>query len=78
MDEEMILMGNLGQGIEDKALARGLERGRQEGVELGRREGMELGKMEAVRELLASGFDKESVIKAMKLSPAQIQALKES
>lgn len=65
MEEEMIMMGNLGQGIEDKALARGLERGRQEG--------MELGKMEAVRELLASGFDKESVIKAMKLSPAQIQ-----
>ena len=39
MEEEMIMMGNLGQGIEDRALARGLERGRQEGMELGRREG---------------------------------------
>ena len=46
MEEEMIMMGNLGQGIEDRALARGLERGRQEGVELGRREGMERGRAE--------------------------------
>lgn len=46
MEEEMILMGNLGQGIEDRALARGLERGRREGVELGRREGVERGRAE--------------------------------
>ena len=74
MEEEMIMMGNLGQGIEDRALARG----RREGVELGRREGVELGKIEAVKELLASGLDEETVIKAIKLSPAQIRALKES
>ena len=41
-------MGNLGQEIEDRALARGIaegmEMGRREGVELGRQEGIELGK----------------------------------
>ena len=74
MEEEMIMMGNLGQGIEDRALARG----RREGVELGRREGVEKRKIEAVKELLASGLDEETVIKAIKLSPAQIRALKES
>ena len=55
MEEEMIMMGNLGQGIEDRALARGLERGRQEGVELGRREGMELGRREGVERGRAEG-----------------------
>ena len=43
-------MGNLGQEIEDRALARGIaegmELGRQEGVELGRAEGMERGRIE--------------------------------
>ena len=48
MEQEMRRMGNLGQEIEDRALARGIaegmEMGRREGVELGRQEGIELGK----------------------------------
>ena len=50
MEQEMGRMGNLGQEIEDRALARGIaegmELGRQEGVELGRAEGMERGRIE--------------------------------
>ncbi len=64
------------EGLE-RGRAEGLERGRAEGLERGRAEGLEQGKIEAAKQLLASGFDEETVIKSMNLSPAQIKALKE-
>lgn len=59
MEEEMILMGNLGQGIEDRALARGrregVELGRRKGVERGRAEGEAIGRLKALFDLVRDG-----------------------
>ena len=82
IDEEVSSMCNLSEGIFEEAMAKGMEagmaKGRTEGLEQGRAEGIELGRLEAAKELLASGLDEEMIMKSLKLSAAQIRALKES
>ncbi len=67
----------IAQGIE-LGKAKGFEQGRAEGRAEGHAEGMEAGKLEAAKALLASGFDEEKIVESLKLSAAQIRALKES
>ena len=70
----------------ERGIAQGIEigkaEGRAEGIEAGiakgRAEGIVIGKLEAAKELLASGVDEETVMKSLKLSDAQIRALKKS
>ena len=82
IDEEVSSMCNLSEGIFEEGMAKGMEagmaKGRTEGLEQGRAEGIELGRLEAAKELLASGLDEEMIMKSLKLSAAQIRALKES
>ena len=74
IDEEVSSMCNLSEGIFEEGMAKGMEAG----MAKGRTEGIELGRLEAAKELLASGLDEEMIMKSLKLSAAQIRALKES
>ena len=72
IDQEVSSMCNLSEGIFEKGIEAGIVRGRAEG----KAEGIAAGKLEAAKDLLASCFDEETVIKLLKLSADQIKALK--
>ena len=77
-------MGNLGQEIEDRALARGIaegmEMGRREGVELGRQEGIDIGEerksVNIARNLIMADMDESDIAEWTGLSPERIRKLK--
>ena len=84
MEQEMRRMGNLGQEIEDRALARGIaegmEMGRREGVELGRQEGIDIGEerksVNIARNLIMADMDESDIAEWTGLSPERIRKLK--
>ena len=72
MEQEMRRMGNLGQEIEDRALARGMELGRQEGIDIGE----ERKSVDIARNLIMADMDESDIAEWTGLSPERIRKLK--
>ena len=72
MEQEMGRMGNLGQEIEDRALARGMELGRQEGIDIGE----ERKSVDIARNLIMADMDESDIAEWTGLSPERIRKLK--
>lgn len=91
MDEENFLhliqnelSPELGEKImtaSERLIAKGMQQGMQQGVQQGMQQGMHLAKLEAVRAMLAEGFDEVKIAKITQLSleeiHSQANALKE-
>ena len=72
MEQEMRRMGNLGQEIEDRALARGMELGRQEGIDIGE----ERKSVNIARNLIMADMDESDIAEWTGLSPERSRKLK--
>jgi len=68
-------MCNLSQGIEDKAMAKGIEQGIEQGKDIGRAEGAGEKAIEIARNLLKLGTPLEIIAEASKLPANVIQGL---
>ncbi|MCQ2491710.1 MAG: hypothetical protein MJ087_01550 [Lachnospiraceae bacterium] len=73
-------MCNLGEGIFERGvetgIQKGIEQGRVQGVQQGIEQGRELGIIESIKRLLLNGMLEDQIIQFLQVTPEQIEKAK--